>query len=57
VVVALVSRERVVCAVEAILLEDRELFELTSFVTEQKDRHVGDVFCKEDMFCCVMIGC
>ena len=56
-VVALVSRERVVCAVEAILLEDRELFELTSFVTEQKDRHVGDVFCKEDMFCCVMIGC
>ena len=56
-VVTLVNRERVVCAVEATLLKDRELFELTSFVSEQKNRHIGDVFWKVDVLCCVMIGC
>ena len=56
-VVTLVSRERVVCAVKAILLKDRELFVLTSFVSEQEDRHIGDVICNVGMFCCVMVGC
>lgn len=42
-VLALVSRERVVEAGEATLLEDGELFELPDSVTEQKDRHVRDV--------------
>jgi hypothetical protein len=56
-VVTLVSRERVVCAVEAVLLKDRELFELMSFVSEQKNRHIGDVVCEVDVFRCVMIGC
>ena len=56
VVIALASRKWIVCAVKAALLKDRELFELTSFVSEQKNRHAGDVNCKVNLLRCVMIG-
>jgi hypothetical protein len=49
-VLVLVGGERIVMSIEATLLKNSELLELTNFVAERENRHVDDVCCGE-LFC------